>query len=220
MPRRLQDISGRTFNMLTVLKPTRVSEHGQSYWLCRCECGTEKEVRRSHLVGGGTKSCGCSSARLISEGQTRHGHWKGNKGTPEYSAWILARVRCHVPSNHAFPRYGARGIVMCDRWRFGEDGKSGFECFIADMGLRPEGGTLDRIDNDGPYSPENCRWVSQKVQTRNRSSNRIVEIDGAKMCVSEAAEKYGVPYSRAINRIRRGWPPERAFKTAARKYRS
>lgn len=212
MSRRLQDISGQTFNMLTVLKPTRVSEHGQSYWLCRCECGTEKEVRRSHLVDGGVKSCGCAMRRLMAKSKTTHGHWAGGKGTPEYSAWMLARVRCHVPSNHAFPRYGARGIVMCDRWRFGEDGKSGFECFIADMGLRPTGGTLDRTDNDGPYSPDNCRWVSQKVQTRNRGNNRYIVVDGERMCASEAAEKYGLRAGLVQQRLIRGWDAVRAVK--------
>jgi hypothetical protein len=208
---RRQDIVGQQFGFLTVTAFDRVSDYGQTYWRCRCHCGTETVVRKSHLKDGTTKSCGCERSAAVSRRQTTHGHWKNGKGTPEYSAWMLARVRCHVPSNHAYKGYGARGITMCDRWRFGEGGKSGFECFIADMGPRPEGGTLDRIDNDKGYSPDNCRWVSMKVQGRNRRGNRIVECSKGTMCVSEAAELYGVSYNAVIKRLNSGWDVERAL---------
>jgi hypothetical protein len=208
---RRKDIVGQVFGFLTVTAFDRVADYGQTYWRCMCHCGTETVVRKSHLKDGGTKSCGCERGALIGEARTTHGHWKNGKGTPEYSAWMLARVRCHVPSNHAYKGYGARGIVMCDRWRFGEDGKSGFECFIADMGPRPESGTLDRTDNDKGYSPENCRWVSMKVQGRNRRGNKIVEFDGRSMCVSEAAELAGIKPGLVYQRLNRGWPVEAAL---------
>lgn len=208
---RRKDIVGQVFGFLTVAAFDRVADYGQTYWRCMCHCGTETVVRKSHLKGGSTKSCGCERAAMVSATHTTHGHWKGGKGSSEYSTWVSARVRCHTPSGHAYKDYGARGITMCDRWRFGENGKSGFECFIADMGLRPEGGTLDRIDNNKGYSLDNCRWISMKDQGRNKRSNRVIECSRGTMCVSEAAELYGIGYNAVIKRLNAGWDVERAL---------
>jgi hypothetical protein len=209
---RHKDLTGQKFNMLTAVRFTKVSPGGQAYWLFRCDCGNEKEVRANHAKTGQIKSCGCSTSELMSQNGSKHGHYKGDVATPEYSAWTQAKQRCHSPTHQSFFRYGARGIAMCDRWRDGDGGLSGFECFIADMGLRPEGGTLDRIDNDKGYSPDNCRWVSMKVQGRNRSDNLVIEFQGEKICATEAAEKVGLRAGLVIQRLRRGWSVKRALK--------
>lgn len=101
---------------------------------------------------------------------------------------------------------------MCPRWADGEDGKSGFECFLADMGLRPSSRhTLDRRENDKGYEPGNCHWVTMKAQGRNRRNNRLITYRGETMCVSEAAERFAVPYALLVQRIARGWPTSRAI---------
>jgi hypothetical protein len=126
-------------------------------------------------------------------------------GTTEYRLWIDMRRRCYQAHRPDYRRYGARGIYVCDRWR------ESFENFFADMGHRPDGHTLDRIDNDGPYGPENCRWVPNKVQGRNRRTNRLLSIFGETMTLVEAAERYGIDQGTVGSRLRLyGYTPEDA----------
>jgi hypothetical protein len=114
------------------------------------------------------------------------------------------RRRCNNPRHQKYPAYGGRGIRVCDRW-------GSFRAFLADVGPRPGPGyTLERIRKNGHYTPGNVRWATQKEQQRNRRTNRTVTIDDRKMTVAEAAERFGVPYSRLIARLDLGWPPERA----------
>lgn len=211
MDRRVQNIAGQSFNMLTAVEFMHASG-GHAHWRFRCRCGTEKAIRAAHVKSGQIKSCGCSASDLMSAAKVTHGHWIGDQASPEWSAWSLARNRCRNPDANAYAEYGGRGIMMCSRWADGEAGKSGFECFLADMGLRPSPHhTLDRRENDKGYEPGNCRWVTMKEQGRNRRNNRLITYRGETMCVSEAAERYGIPYFRLINRIARGWPVERAI---------
>jgi hypothetical protein len=128
----------------------------------------------------------------------------GRSGTPEYKAWKSMRQRCLRESDPAYPRYGGRGITICARW-------GDFAAFLADMGPRTEGGTLDRIDNNGNYEPGNCRWTSMKTQARNRRSNRLLTIDGETLCVSAWAERSGTDKGRIVQRIDlQGWTPREA----------
>ena len=220
MPRPIIDLTGQKFNMLTAVRLAKISSAGQSYWIFRCDCGVEKEIRSSHAKSGMIKSCGCSTSRLMSENGSRHGHLKGDVSTPEYAAWSTARARCHQPNNQSYPSYGARGIAMCDRWRFGEGNKSGFECFIADMGKRPsDAHSLDRADNDKGYSPDNCRWATKIEQMRNTRGLRVVEYGGRSMCVSEAIEAAGgvIEIDRVVKRLNRGWSVEEAVTTPSLK---
>ena len=125
--------------------------------------------------------------------------------------------RCHMPSDRTYPGYGGRGISVCDRWRFGDGGATGVECFYADMGDPPfAGASLDREDNDGNYEPGNCRWATDKQQARNRRSNHKIEWEGETICFVELSEKVGIKPQTLRGRIRRGDALDKPVKTVRR----
>jgi hypothetical protein len=130
-------------------------------------------------------------------------HGRGRRTT--YQAWASAKQRCHNPRNKDFPNYGARGIVVCDRWR------DDYRAFLADMGERPQGMTLDRRDVNGNYEPGNCRWITQAEQLRNTRRTVFVEYDGQRMALVDAARAAGLDYKLVEGRHRLGWPVARLF---------
>lgn len=138
---------------------------GQRKWNCVCDCGTARQVFEGSLLDGRSKSCGkCIPKRPLLHGAARVGQkW------PEYLVWKDMIGRCYRPTAKNFRDYGARGITVCDRWRFGENGMSGFACYIADLGRRPSPElTVERKKNDGNYEPDNCHYATRLVQARNR----------------------------------------------------
>lgn len=156
------DHTGRRFGRLVAMAiEPRVEGAQHRRWTCLCDCGALTSVSSSHLVRLKVRSCGCL-------GNTTHGHTRGYRGSPEYHSWKAAWSRCTNPGNPSFVYYGERGITMCDRWR----GEHGFENFLADMGPRPSGMSLDRIDNDRGYEPGNCRWATAKEQRHNRRDSK------------------------------------------------
>lgn len=155
---------GKVFGRLTVIALTDVRFGGRRCWLCACSCGNEKIVRGGDLLSGDTKSCSCLHAergRTLGLSNYGHGETKNRKPSVEYSTWVEMHRRCRSGSRNS-KYWAARGITVCDRWAV-------FENFLADMGRRPPGDySIDRIDNDGHYTPDNCRWATKADQSRNR----------------------------------------------------
>lgn len=165
------NLVGDRFGRLVVLEraPPRAGRTGKARWHCRCDCGAGHMVEGGYLRSGKSKSCGCPQRELVAARKTRHGATTRAARWPEWAVWHSMISRCHRPKTQSFERYGARGIAVCDRWRFGEGAVSGFECFIADMGRRPSADlSIDRINNDGNHEPSNCRWATAAQQIANR----------------------------------------------------
>jgi hypothetical protein len=199
---KLIDLSGQKFGRLTVLH--RVPNQGPEVrWACACDCGNRKELNGSHLKSGNTKSCGCWASDRAKTGIKR----KHNRsGTPLYELWCKMRERCGNPSNPSYGAYGGRGIYVCDRWQ-------DFENFFADMGERPSPKhSIDRIDNDGPYSPSNCRWVgSIREQRANCRDNRWITYKGETMILSEWARRTGIDGETIAARLDARWSVDDAL---------
>src|SRR5262245_42088687 len=187
-----RDLTGMTFGRLTVLCRAPNNKFGQVCWHVRCLCKAEKIVSGSALVKvkGATLSCGCLGREQRMQAITKHGHARNGKTSPEYRVWHEMIQRCHNPNNSGYQWYGARGIAVCDRWRCGKGGKTGFECFLADMGSRPsDKHSIDRWpNNDGHYAPGNCRWATRREQNNNtRRCHRIPMDDGRILTIAEVA---------------------------------
>lgn len=199
---------GERFGRLVVVSRTESLVKGQTRWLCRCDCGAETEVYATHLRSGGTSSCGCAAAELHRKAVVTHGLSR----TPTYVSWNGMMMRCTNPNDPSYDRYGGRGVVVCERWQNGDGTKTGFGCFIDDMGVRPEGLTLDRIDNTKGYSPENCRWASRKEQMNNRSVSRTITYNGETLPISDWCKRTGLKRAALHARVFiYGWPIGRAL---------
>lgn len=202
-------VEGQRFNLLTMIE-REPSKPG--YALCECDCGVRKSVKICHVRSGRTISCGCEHSRRASA-RTAELHASnikhGASHTRVHGLWSNMKARCYRPSSSGYKRYNGRGITVCDRWMV-------FTNFLADMGEPPEGMTIERIDNDGPYSPDNCRWATRKEQANNTSANVYATIDGETKSAGEWSAEYGLPRKLLRDRVHRGESGVRLLRSKGR----
>lgn len=188
---------GKQFGRLLVLYRTVDNPDGKTQWVCLCECGNGYPATvRTLMHGSEVPSCGCYKSEVAAQKATKH----GLVGTPLHRIWTHMRDRCNNPGDKRYFDYGGRGITVCERWN---DRETGLEAFVADMGSTYKSGLqLDRIDNDGPYSPDNCHWVTSKENNRNRRSTLMVDSIYGEIPLGEFVEKSGIPYHEVYGRLR------------------
>lgn len=178
------DLSNYRCGRLLALKPVR--ENGFRKWKCRCDCGRFVTVVTASLVSGKTQSCGCLHMEILTKSVTKHGMTKRGNLHPLFGTWWAMKQRCYDQNCASYKRYGARGITVCEQWR------NDFATFVADMGSRPEGMTLERKDNNRHYGPDNCEWATRKRQAENRRTSKFFTHDGERLCVQDWAARLGV----------------------------
>lgn len=201
---QLIDLTGQRFGRWTVLRYSGKKSKNH-YWKCKCDCGTEKEVRGSSLTSGGTLSCGC----LISEFNRRTKTTHGGKNTRLYRIWGGMKNRCGNEREEAYKDYGGRGIKVCEEW---ERDFSNFYKWAMENGYSKEL-TIDRIDVNGNYCPENCRWVNMKIQCNNRRNNHRVTYKGRTQTIAEWENELGFKKDILSTRLSNGWSVEKAIET-------
>jgi hypothetical protein len=181
----------------------------EAVWLCKCDCGNTVDVVAGSLRKGYTKSCGCSKGKFLSDARKIHGLSKSRI----YGLWKDMKDRCENKSSISYPLYGAKGISVCEEWHdFSKFAKWSFEHGYSDDL------TIDRIDGETGYCPDNCRWVSWSEQQNNRCNNHIITVRGESNTLTRMAEKYNIPLWVVSSRIRNGWDEERAVLTPKRYY--
>lgn len=198
------DLTGKKFFRLTVISYYGIKS-GAKHWNCICDCGNTSIVQGSKLTGGKVKSCGCWKNENAKKQMTKHGLYQ----TSEYSVWEGIKQRCYNKNYKQYKDYGGRGIFVCDEWK---DNPEAFCKWAKEHGHK-KGLELDRIDNDGPYSPDNCRFVTRKVQALNKRSNVLITYNGETDNICSWAKRLGVHYQLLKYRLEHGWSIEKAFST-------
>lgn len=198
---------GKRFHKFVAVKYLETIENEKSkkthYWLCECDCGKEFRVSIDSICQG-QKTCGCLRSTSISTAtfaRTRHGMYKSR----EYTSWESMMARCYNKNHHAYKNYGGRGIIVCERWL-------DFALFYEDMGNRPSGRfSLDRIEINGDYCKENCKWSNDFEQARNRRDSVYFELNGERKTIPEWAEITGIRRETLRGRLQHGWPVDVAL---------
>jgi hypothetical protein len=190
-------VIGKKFNRLTIIGFSERKNNGKIMVLCLCDCGKEKSIDKSAVLCGHTKSCGCIDALRF--GFPPEQHNDNDRNSKEYRAWRHIKGRCYNKNVKEYPRYGGRGITVCDRWRFS------YLTFLSDLGRCPHGYSLDRIDNNGNYEPGNCRWTDKYTQANNRRNNFMVSLPEGEVTLSNLARKTGINYGTLKGRLENGW---------------
>lgn len=204
---KLNDLTGQKFGRLTVLKTFR--ENGRTKCECICECGNIKIVLAENLKRGKTKSCGCYNDEARVKNNTKH----NLSQTRLYRIFEGMKTRCYNPKCKPYSAYGGRGIIICDEW---------LNDFINFYNWAIENGyndalSIDRIDVNGNYEPDNCRWANKKIQSRNRTNNKLYTYKGRTCCIAEWAEIIGINKNVLFNRLKQGWDFKKAILKPVRK---
>ena len=208
-------LKGDKFNRLTAIKFDHKDKGYNQFWIFRCDCGNEKIIKVSHFKSGDTKSCGCLqresakvaalkvqslAAKAAAIVNRKHGMYR--EGV--YFSWDAMKQRCLNPNNSRYKDYGGRGITICEEWLK-------FENFYKDIGDKPKGLTLDRIDNNGNYCKENCKWSNSKEQHNNTRKNHLLTYKNKTQTIAQWARELEMNYGTLFARLKRGWDIERAF---------
>jgi hypothetical protein len=194
MPKKL-NLIGQKFGRWTVLEYDNSKK--QTYFFCRCECGSEKSVYSGNLVRGKSISCGCHRAEFLSDLKKVHGKTR----TKLHGVWMAMRRRCYLETTADYKNYGARGIRVCDEWQ----GFQKFQEWAIAAGYK-EGLSIDRIDSNGNYEPSNCRWATRKVQNNNKRDTHFLTINGESKTITEWSNLTGISRKTIHSRIKYGWP--------------
>lgn len=201
------ELAGKRFGRLVARK--RIKANGKIKWICDCDCGNNKEVFQYNLTSGHTLSCGCLKREIIKSGaHTIHGDSK----TRLYGIWKGMRKRCENPNSSNYHKYGERGISVCDEWQNWET----FKDWAISNGYTNDM-SIDRINNEGNYEPDNCRWATAKEQSNNRRNNRRIEYRGEQKTIAEWSEELGISQYVIEARLNLGWSVERALTEPIRK---
>ena len=201
---KIKDITGLKFGKWLVLSLSEERKKNRIAWLCRCDCGKEKVLIGSYLKSGKLKGCHCDDSMIGIDYRAKH----GRRNTPEYNSWQSMKKRCYDPTNENFKHYGGRGIIVCDRWI------DSFENFFKDMGIKPSlKHTIDRIDTNGNYSLENCKWSTPIEQGNNKRNCIILTMDSKQMTLKQACVMKNIPSGLVYNRVQHGWSIEEALNT-------
>lgn len=187
------DLIGKKFGKLTVIKRNGTSKDTRALWLCKCDCGNEKTVDTTSLIRGFTQSCGC----ICKHGMTKTRIW---------NIWCAMKERCNNPNCSSYHNYGKRGICVCKEW----------EDFIPFYEWSLKNGyndtlTIDRINNDNGYEPDNCRWITRLEQCNNTRRNRFIEYNGEVKTIAQLSRDYNINYQRLLQRLRTGLSIEDAI---------
>lgn len=207
------DLTGKRFGRLTVigLSDERSKDRGRKF-ICKCDCGNMVLVRTADLNNGNTRSCGCLNRELVLSRTRKH----GKTDTRIHRIWCDMRRRCYVKSRPFYDNYGGRGIIVCDEW-LGADGFINFYKWSMENGYRDDL-SIDRIDNDGPYAPWNCRWADELTQKNNTRANIYLTYNGETHTLAEWARIKNIRYDVLYLRIHRlGWNVEDALEKVPRK---
>ena len=203
------DLHGHRFGRLVVLERAGTAKGGSAIWRCLCDCGKFSKVNGNSLRSGSTLSCGCLGAERRFCASYKH----GSIGTRLYRIWSGMIERCHNPNNRNYKNYGSRGIIVCNEWRLDF---TAFQTWALANGYQDDL-TIDRKENDGPYSPQNCRWISLKEQQNHKRDNRLLTFNGETHNITEWAKITGINRGTISSRLDLGWSAEKIFSAKPQK---
>ena len=199
----MKDLANQKYGYLTPIKPIGRNKNGYAIWLCKCECGNECQVAYPYLIRGNTKSCGCYRRKTSSEKMKKlHKPIHGLHGTRLYNIYNGMKARCYNPKSHKYKNYGGRGVTICNDW-LGKNGFINFKNWAFANGYQ-NNLTIDRINVNGNYEPDNCRWADITTQENNRTNNTIYEFKGIKHTQKEWADILGCHRSTINRSLKRG----------------